>query len=294
MAGVIEVPDSFRSQPTWWYGGQEWLAELPTRVERQCRRWGLEPDGAPMHGAHALVLPVVQDGERLALRLIPPADDLATEVAALTFWDGRGTVQLVDSDLGAGAMLLERLDGSHSLSSLPVLEAAVPLGRMMRRLAVPAPPEVPSTADLVQARVATLSPDWERLGRPFAPAVLQLALECADLLRSTTATVAVNGDLHHDQVLAGQREEWLCVDPVLLRGDVDYDLARILWRRLDELGGPAELDACFRTVVDAAVLDPERARRWVVFRAVDYWLWGLDHGLTEDPPRCARLVGHFG
>jgi len=32
----------------------------------------------------------------------------------------------------------------------------------------------------------------------------------------------------------------------------------------------------------------------VVFRAVDYWLWGLDAGLTEDPLRCRRLVEAFG
>jgi hypothetical protein len=34
----------------------------------------------------------------------------------------------------------------------------------------------------------------------------------------------------------------------------------------------------------------ERARDWVVWRTVDYWLWGLSAGLTEDPVRCARLV----
>jgi hypothetical protein len=28
----------------------------------------------------------------------------------------------------------------------------------------------------------------------------------------------------------------------------------------------------------------------VLFRAVDYWLWGLAAGLTEDPLRCRRLV----
>ncbi len=28
-------------------------------------------------------------------------------------------------------------------------------------------------------------------------------------------------------------------------------------------------------------------------RSVDYWLWGLEHGLTEDPVRCDRLVRLF-
>jgi streptomycin 6-kinase len=36
--------------------------------------------------------------------------------------------------------------------------------------------------------------------------------------------LAVNGDLHSDQLLRGEREPWLTVDPVLLRGDIAYDL----------------------------------------------------------------------
>ena len=46
----------------------------------------------------------------------------------------------------------------------------------------------------------------------------------------------------------------------------------------------------FAVLVAAAGLDPDRARAWVTFRTVDYWLWGLGYGLTEDPVRCARLL----
>jgi streptomycin 6-kinase len=289
---VIEVPQSFRDQPRWWRGGQDWLAELPARVQQQCRRWRLTPDGPVRHGSNALVVPVLRDEEPLALRLAPPTDDGRHEAAALRFWAGRGTVLLVEADPEAGAMLLERLDADRSLAQLPVVEAAAVLGRMMRRLAVPAPPEVRSTAQVVSARLASLPTDWERLGRPFSRSVLARTQDWGRELASTTSTRAVNGDLHHDQVLAGRREEWLCVDPVLLRGDAEYDLARILWTRLDECDDD-QVDACFRAVVDQASLDEERARRWVVLRAVDYWLWGLDHDLTEDPVRCARLVNHF-
>jgi streptomycin 6-kinase len=31
----------------------------------------------------------------------------------------------------------------------------------------------------------------------------------------------------------------------------------------------------------------------VVFRTLDYWLWCLSHGLTEDPVRCDRLARVF-
>ncbi|GIE33765.1 hypothetical protein Ait01nite_068100 [Actinoplanes italicus] len=37
----------------------------------------------------------------------------------------------------------------------------------------------------------------------------------------------------------------------------------------------------------------DHGRDWVLFRTVDYWLWGLGAGLTEDPVRCHRLAGIF-
>lgn len=44
-------------------------------------------------------------------------------------------------------------------------------------------------------------------------------------------------------------------------------------------------------IADAAGLDHDHARQTALYRTVDYWLWGLGHGLTEDPDRCTRLAG---
>ena len=29
---------------------------------------------------------------------------------------------------------------------------------------------------------------------------------------------------------------------------------------------------------------------WGFVRSIDYWLWGLDNGLTTDPLRCQRIA----
>ncbi|WP_199182561.1 aminoglycoside phosphotransferase family protein [Cryobacterium sp. N19] len=167
------------------------------------------------------------------------------------------------------------------------------IARLMRRLAVPAnDSDVPSTADVVAARAGMLGADWERLGKPFDRTILVQTLKIAQDLRATPRNDAVNGDLHFDQILAGRREPWLAVDPVLLRGDIEYDLAQILWTRLDEMNDD-EILFHFETVVREAQLDRERAGKWVLYRSVDYWLCVLDNGLTTDPERCRRLVAIF-
>ncbi|MFG1818488.1 aminoglycoside phosphotransferase family protein [Kribbella sp. NPDC049174] len=279
---MIEVPAEFLAMPRWWREGAEWLAGLPRAVERQCSEWGLSVTGEVAFGSNAIVVPV---GADLVLRMNPPGPEVEEQVRALRWWDGRGMVLLYDADLDAGAMLLERL--STPLTTKPVAEAVAVLGQLMRRLAVPAPPDALSTAVIVADRSAELEREWERLGRPFDVGILREALDVAPALTETTSELAVNGDLHSDQVLAGTREDWLTVDPVLLRGDIEYDLARVLWTRLDEM---TDIVAHFDIAVREAGLDRDRARDWVVYRTVDYWLWGLSVGLTEDPVRCARLL----
>ncbi|TCO47739.1 streptomycin 6-kinase [Kribbella antiqua] len=282
---MIEVPQGFLAMPRWWREGAEWLAGLPGAVQRQCEEWGLTVAGEVAYGSNAIVVPV---GEALVLRMTPPGPEVGEQVRALRWWDGRGMVMLYDADLDAGAMLLERL--STPLTTRPVAEAVAVLGQLMRRLAVPAPDDVPSTADIVADRSVAFEREWEDLGRPFDRGILQAALEVAPALSETTSELAVNADLHSDQVLAGTREDWLTVDPVLYRGDIEFDLARVLWTRIDDM---TEIVPHFDTAVTEAALDRDRARDWVVFRTVDYWLWGLRHGLTEDPVRCARLVAAF-
>ncbi len=288
---MIEVPSSFRAMPRWWHGGTDWLDALPGLVAEQCARFDVVIDGPVRHGSNALVVPVRRDAERFALRLNPPDDhDLPAQLEALRFWDGRGTVLLHDADLPAGAMLLERLDASRTLETMPLAQAVPILARLMRRLAVDPPDGVPTTTQLLRSGPERFRDEWAELDHPFPERLLDGVLDATEtLLAEPGADLAVNGDLHYGQVLGGDREPWLVVDPVLLRGDIEYDLARILWTRLDERSDADVLDH-LRIVVAVAGLDAERARRWVIFRSADYLFWGLRNGLTIDPPRCRRLL----
>ena len=281
--------------PRWWSSGTAWLDGLPGLVDAQCEVWGLQVDGVPLHGSNALVVPVrrgPRGDDALALRMTPPGDDLSALVEALRFWDGRGTVTLVDVDVPAGALLLERLDARRPLSSLPLDDAIPVLARTMLRLARPAPAHVPSTTQGPLEERATLVPAWHSAGagRHATLAQFHAAAEAADLLSTTSSTLAADADLHAGQVLAGSREAWLVVDPVLVRGDIECDLARVLWSRIDEMADSREVLRHLRTVVDVAGLDEHRARAWVLYRAASYLLWCLEHGLTEDPRRCGRLL----
>lgn len=105
--------------------GREWIEALPQLVIEVCRAWDLVTDGADLrHGYHAVVVPVAAGGTKCVLKLAWPAASVVEESLALAAWDGRGAVGLLQADVPRGVLLLERLDATSSLTSLPLFTAA--------------------------------------------------------------------------------------------------------------------------------------------------------------------------
>ncbi|MBO0801740.1 MAG: hydroxyurea phosphotransferase [Nocardiopsaceae bacterium] len=294
---VISVPERFAADTLTREGeaARPWLARLPELVAELCVRWGLRVNGDPMHGYMALVLPVLHGDARCALKVSWVDDETVNEAAVLALWNGGGAVRLLDADVAAGALLLEWLDPQRRLADAD-LSVAVPVaGRLLRRLAVPVPAEwharpVPRLRQWALELAAELPALWRATGRPFPERDLDAAVEVATALAPSAGGLLANRDMHYQNVLAGEREPWLVIDPKVMLGDAEFGLAPLLWRRLEEAGGSAGLRRRFDALVDEAGLDAELARGWTLLRAVDYQLWGLDLGLTEDPARCATVI----
>jgi streptomycin 6-kinase len=295
---LIRVPEGFAADTLTREGeaARTWLARLPDLVGELCMRWGLRVTGDPMHGYMALVVPVLRGDARCALKVSWIDDETVNEAAALALWNGRGAVRLLDADDTAGALLLEWLDPRRRLAEAD-LSVAVPVaGRLLRRLAVPVPAGWPGRPVLRLGQwaldlAAELPGRWRATGRPFPERRLDEAVDMAAALAPRAGGLLANRDLHYWNVLAGEREPWLVIDPKVMRGDAEFGLAPLLWRRLGEAGGPAGLRRRFDALVDEAGLDAKLARGWTLLRAVDYQLWGLSLGLTEDPALCATVLG---
>ncbi len=101
----------------------------------------------------------------------------------------------------------------------------------------------------------------------------------------------IHGDLHYENVLAADREPWLVIDPKPTSGDPHYEVAPLLWNRWEELAGDVRggIRRRFLTTVDAAGMDEDRARDWVIVRMIHNAMWEL-----EDHPDAAghRLPDH--
>lgn len=77
----------------------------------------------------------------------------------------------------------------------------------------------------------------------------------------------------------GTRYPWTVVETLLLRGDPEYDVGRVLWTRLDELDRDHDVYAEFDAFADAAAVPPDRAPRLGFVRSMSYLLGGCSRAL---------------
>jgi len=271
--------------------GRAWIAALPALLDRLCRSWRLQvEDGAAGRGYHGVVVPVRRGTERCVLKLAWPAERTVTEAGALAAWRGRGAVLLLEADLEAGALLLERLDPTRTLERMDLGAAAQVAGRLLRRLAIPAPAGVRPLRAVAADIAGSLQGRQERLGRPVPEGWLATAGGLAQELGASAGDRLVHADLHYGNVLAGNREPWLAIDPKPVAGDPEHAVPELLWTRVDELQDAQAIRRLLAVLAGSGDLDGEKARGWAIVRCVDYWLWGLENGLTEDPKRCRRIL----
>jgi streptomycin 6-kinase len=253
-----------------WLG---WRERLPGLAADVCADWQLTPDGEPTLGAAGLLLPVRSPAGAALLKLGWPHSEAAQEHLALRAWGGRGAVTLLRADPHRAALLLERVDSRADLSSLPVDQACEVIAGLYRRLHRPPVPQL----DRLSERARHWSEELRSLrGTSLAPRRFldQAAGLAADFgAERGSDTALLHGDLHFGTVLlAGREPGWLCVDAEPLAGDPAYEPAPVLWHRWDEAVATQDLRGAvldrFYLVVDGAGLDEDRARAWVVVRAM--------------------------
>ncbi|MBU8818993.1 aminoglycoside phosphotransferase family protein [Mycolicibacterium goodii] len=284
---MIELPDGVRAMaargPRW----QTWVDGLARRVRTQIHEWDLDVDGDATHGTCSVVVPVrTRDGAAAVLKIAYPDDESEHEHLALRRWGGHGAVRLLRADPHHRSVLLERL--SHrNLNELWDIEACEVVAGLYHRLHVPALPQVRS----LPRSVARWTEDLAALPRsaPVPRRLVEQAISLGTELVAdrSSAGVLIHGDLHYENVLAGPADDgtWLAIDPKPFDGDPHYEPAPMLWNRWDELAGYVRegVRRRFHTVVDAASLDPDRARAWVIVRMMHNAMWELTEQPEPDP-----------
>jgi streptomycin 6-kinase len=288
---MVQVPAAFAERIRSRRGdaGAAWLHELPETVVALAARWQLtlgEPFDLSFNYVCGATLP---DGTDAVLKIGPWGAENVQEMRALAIFAGRGACRLLASDEALGASLLERIRPGRMLRDLAAADddAATRIAaRLMRRLQRPA-------AELTnQSGLARLA-DW--FDRAFdrheayyggaGPFPARTFDQARGVVRELFATPAdpwlLHGDLHHDNVLSGQREPWLAIDPHGVIGPTGFEIGPYLLNP-DPSDGPPKSPALLTRRLDifAEELagDRDRLRQWGVAYALLSACWSAEDG----------------
>jgi streptomycin 6-kinase len=246
-----------------------WLERLPEVIEELRQRWELDL-GSPFDGPEvsaAWVAPARRgDGSPVVLKMSLPHFEAEHEAAGLRFWDGHPTVQLLDSDDGLSALLLERCDPGTWLREVPEEEQdsilADLLPAMWRR------PDERLGFRLLSAMIEHWVEETRQNEEHWPdPALVREGIVMFEALAAddSEAGVLLGTDVHAGNVLRAERSPWLVIDPKPFVGDPTYDATQHLMNceaRMREAALPTVQR--FAGLLD---LDADRVRRWMFARA---------------------------
>jgi len=279
--------------------GRAWIERLPTILASCEQRWGLII-GPPFDLSYNYVVPAVRrNGTPVVVKACLP-DGESTQVEALRLFGGHGMVRLLEYDEGDEVMLLERLQPGTLLSTVEDDEKATSIAAsVMRQMWRPAPPEhpFPTVFDWGKGLVR-LRQHYEGGYGPFPPALLEEAETLfAGLNASMADPVLLHGDLHHENILAAEREPWLAIDPKGLVGEPAYETGALLRNQMSVVFDDAHPGRVMTRRVEQLAgelgLDRARVRGWGLAQAVLSAWWNIeDFGHMENHATlaCAELL----
>jgi streptomycin 6-kinase len=250
-------------------GAAAWIDELPGLVRYFEREWQITVGRSYGSATEALVAEATHaDGTPAVLKLmIPrPGEHARREITFLWLAGGDGSVRLLRSDEGLGALLLERLGRSLDQLGLPIGRRHEILCAAAERIWRPATGcGLPTGADHGRFLAGYITRTWTELGRPCSARAVDYALACAARridAHDDERAVLVHGDVHQWNALEADGGYKL-VDPDGMLAEAELDLGIVM--RED----PVELMHG----------DPHERARWLARRcgldATAIWEWGV-------------------
>lgn len=296
------VPNDFARKTIALRGadGLAWVQRLPTILAACEQRWNLTlgPPFAPL-SYHYAAPAVRTDGTTVVVKVHSPTGEFTQEAEALRLFDGHGMAQLLEWSFSDKVLLLEHLKPGTLLRILENdAEATSHAATVMRQLWRSVPPDhpFPSVIDWGKGFVR-LRQHYRGGTGPFPTALLEEAETLfAELSASMVEPVLLHGDLHHDNILAAQRQPWLAIDPKGLVGEPAYETGAMLHNPLPQLLDAPQPGRVLARRVDQLAeelgLNRARVRGWGLAQAVLAAWWSVEDSghIWDSALTCAQLL----
>jgi streptomycin 6-kinase len=282
----LKIPDVVKNNLVLLYGdsGSQWLKNLPPFISYYEDKWQFKAGECFSDAQFNVVLCAMKnDNTPVVFKCSVPNKEFVTEVHALKHYNGFGAAQLLESDIDAGAMLIEKINPGTLLESVTSIEDATKYAvDVCKKLHKPIDENslFPTLIDWFEGFDQRLYQKFNGTSGPFSKTLVEKAKSIsAELSGSQTNIVLLHGDLHYANLLLS---EGFCtaIDCKGVFGESEFEipLPRItnpitkkkLLYRLD----------CF---IEQSRFDKKRIHGWAFSKAVLAAWWTVeDSGSASD------------
>jgi len=265
--------------------GKKWLDELPNIVQSYEKQWSITCAN-PFPLSYNYVLPAISaSGEHVVLKIsFPTNHEFASEIEALRFFEGIGSIKILREDLNNKVVLLERAMPGSRIGDITPDEKQISLvSEVLKKMHKPFFSKnnrtFPTLSDWAQAFQRYRKKYEIKLG-PIPQKMFEEAEDIfTQFLKEDEPSVLLHGDLHNDNVLLSDRG-WLVIDPKGVIGEKGYDVGTYLRNPYTDLSKDSNYKQIEKKRIeqfsDELGLDKQRVLQWTFANAVISLLWFLE------------------
>lgn len=286
LSNLFIIPENFATFTVEQFGeeGRAWLDRLPAILQACEEHWDLTIKSPFNNLSFNYVAPAIRaDGAEVIVKT-GLTDEFPSQPEALKHFEGHGMVQLLAYDRQNSAIMLERLKPGVSLRAVEDDQTAISIAiELMRKLWRPLPQQhypFPTVDDWGKG-FTNIRALYAGGTGPFPSALFDKGEKLyAELSASMAESVLLHGDLHQDNILSGEREPWLAVDPKGVIGEPAYEVGSILRNFWPDILSVHDPKALMRRRIDQFStelgFERERVYGWGLAQAVLSVLWTIE------------------
>lgn len=266
--------------------GETWLQKFDSLISYCEEKWSLKVL-PPFDLSYNFVAPAKkEDGQKVVLKLSVPTKEFYCEVEALKYFAGEGMVEIIDTEVEKGILILDHLIPGDTLATLEDDTKATEIAAgIMESLwvAETTASNLPQVEEREQSLINFLKANPTGKA-PITQDLLQKAMQTfRSLLDEQVDRYILHGDLHHYNILRAETS-WMAIDPKGLVGEREYDTIQFLLNNLPDDNMEEILSKRIAILKKKLNLNERRILAWGFAHSVLSICWSLEDGEEYSVP----------